>query len=82
MDRQDVYKIIDNEREFQDTKWRHRPALPVADELLIMHSYFNRAMFAYIGVMGETLALDKIRKVVAIGIRCLENNEKSNKVRR
>jgi len=82
MDREDVYKIINNERDYQDKKWKHRPELPVADELLLMHSYLNRAINSYIGVMGERLSLDRIRKVVAIGIRCLENHEDSDKVRR
>jgi len=82
MDRKDIYKIIDNERDYQDKKWGYRPSLPVADELLIMRSYFNKAMDAYVGVMGERMSLDRIRKVVAIGIRCLENHESSEKIRR
>ena len=82
MDREDVYKLIDNERNYQESKWKHRPLLPVADELLIMNNYLNKAMNSYVGAMGEKIALDRIRKVVAVGIRCLENHEKSDKVRR
>ena len=82
MDRKNIYKIIDNERDYQDKKWGHRPLLPVADELLIMRNYLNKAVDGYVGVMGERLSLDRIRKVVAIGVRCLENHEDSKKIRR
>jgi len=82
MDRQNVYKIIDNERNYQEDKWKHRPVSSVSEELLLLHDYINRAMNSYVGVMGERLALDRIRKVAAIGIRCLENHEHSNMIRR
>jgi hypothetical protein len=82
MDREDVYGLIDDERTFQETKWRHRPTLPVADELLIMRAYINKAMNSYVGVVGEKVALDQVRKVVATGVRCLENHGDVEKVRR
>lgn len=82
MDRKDVYKLIDNERVFQETKWKHRPTLPVADELLIMRVYIDKAMNSYVGVVGEKVALDQVRKVVATGVRCLESHGDMEKVRR
>lgn len=82
MDRKDVYKVIDNEREFQETRWKNRPTLPVADELLIMYNYMNKAMKSYVGVAGEKIALDQIRKVVATGVRCLESHGKRDMIRR
>lgn len=82
MDREDVYKIIDNERTFQETKWRNRPTLPVADELLIMRNYINKAMDSYVGAVGKRIAIDQIRKVIATGVRCLENHGKNDMIRR
>lgn len=82
MDRDEVYKIIDNERTFQETKWKARPTLPVSDELLIMRNYIKKAMNSYVGVAGEKIAIDQIRKVVATGVRCLENHARFNKIRR
>lgn len=82
MDRKDVYKLIDDERRFQEAKWQHRPTLPVADELLIMRTYINKAMNSYVGVVGEKVAVDQVRKVIATGVRCLENHGCMEKVRR
>jgi len=82
MDREDVYKIIDNERDYQKDKWNHRPELSIAGELLVMRNYINKALDAYVGVMGERLALDRIRKVAATGVRCLEHHENSKLIRR
>lgn len=72
MEREKVYKIIDNEREYQDKKWINQRS--VAEELLIMKNFLDKAQASYVGVLGESVALDQVRKVVAIGIRCMENN--------
>ncbi len=72
MEREKVYKIIDNEREYQNEKWSKQRS--VAEELLIMQKFLDKAKNSYVGVLGESVALDQIRKVVAIGVRCMENN--------
>ncbi len=72
MEREKVYKIIDNEREYQNEKWLKQRS--VAEELLIMQNFLDKAKASYVGVLGESVALDQVRKVVAIGVRCMENN--------
>ena len=56
----------------QDKKWINQRS--VAEELLIMKNFLDKAQASYVGVLGESVALDQVRKVVAIGIRCMENN--------
>ena len=72
MEREKVYKIIDNEREYQNEKWLKQRS--VAEELLIMQKFLDKAKNSYVSALGESVALDQIRKVVAIGVRCMENN--------
>ncbi len=72
MERENVYKIIDNEREYQDEKWPKQRS--VAEELLIMQTFLDKARTSYASALGEGVALDQIRKVVAIGVRCMENH--------
>lgn len=72
MERKNVYKIIDNEREYQNEKWSKQRS--VAEELLIMQNFLDKARVSYVGVLGESVAIDQVRKVVAIGVRCMENH--------
>jgi len=72
MERENVYKLIDNEREYQDEKWPNQRS--VAEELLIMQKFLDKSRTSYTSVLGQSVALDQIRKVVAIGVRCLENH--------
>ncbi len=75
MEREKVYKIIDNEREYQDKKWLKQRS--VAGELLIMKNFLDKAQASYVSALGENVALDQVRKVVAIGVRCMENHSNS-----
>jgi hypothetical protein len=76
MKRADVYGVIDDERDYQDTlgadrtDGRHHN---VAEELVIMRVYLNRAFDAWVSNPGDQKALEQIKKVVATGVRTMEN---------
>jgi hypothetical protein len=82
MDRADVYKVIDGERNYQDATWNenttasngvHTPA----EFLLIMEHYMSEArrMYCTASEPGATdRMLDRMRCVVGLGIACFEQN--------
>jgi hypothetical protein len=78
-----VMDKIKTEREYQDScvsKYfayhGKRDAIdfsrPVPAEILMMRHYLDEAAGQWTHQSGDDPALDKIRKVVAMGIRCLE----------
>lgn len=76
-----VYQCIDGERYFQEEQTLRPdrpdmiPNLSVGDHLLAMEENLQRARLAwYSGSTPHRGALDFIRKVTALGVRCLENN--------
>lgn len=78
MDRKKVYEAIDKERNYQDilvTGFRHNKAdKAVPAELVLMQVYLNKAANDFVDYKGDEKALHQIRKVVALGVRCLENH--------
>jgi len=73
MDRKKVYRLIDNEREYQDSKWRGREEVSISTEILIMQEHLNKAKKNHVSFnFNRSLTLDQIRKIVAVGVRCLE----------
>lgn len=78
MDRKDVYELIDLERDYQDKLGSDRTdgrIHNVAEEILLMESYLNRAREAWVNNAGDEHALAGIIKVVAIGVRAWERNQ-------
>lgn len=76
MQRSEVYKLIDGEREYQDNerdKWDHQGLPTVEAEILMMEEYMLKARTAWVNHYNEETSLDIIRKVVGMGVRCLEN---------
>lgn len=78
--RSDIYKIIDEEREYQDkmhpdTK-HHAATSSMPAHLLIMEQYLLAARAGWVNYRGVATAeaLDQLRKVVALGVRCMEFN--------
>ena len=69
MKRQEVYEQIDKERDHQDLK--HNKSEEIPAELLLMEVYLEKAQFDWAYKMNS---LHQIRKVVALGIRCLETH--------
>jgi len=75
MDRKKVYGLIDNEREYQNCKWKDRGEVSIATEILIMQEHLDKAKKNHISLnFSGRLALDQIRKIVAVGVRCLETH--------
>lgn len=77
MNQTEVFKIVDGERTYQEslgsdrTDGRNRT---VGDELVLMDVYLRRAFDAWADYAGDTAALEQIRKVAAIAVRCMENH--------
>jgi len=69
MTRKEVYELIDKERDYQDGRHEKNESIPA--ELVIMHIYLEQALDAW---TYKDDARCQIRKVVALGIRCLENH--------
>ncbi len=77
MKREDVYKVIDSERDYQDTKWggaEHDSKHSVGDFLVYMRNYLTQAEKAYSTELDATGALNALRKVTALGVACMEHN--------
>jgi hypothetical protein len=79
--REKVYKVIDGEREYQNSLPRTRcvsnhdgTGLSVGDHLALMREYLRRAETAFADNPGNNAALDVIRKVTGIGVRCMEEH--------
>ncbi len=88
MIRQEVYKLIDREREYQkfwDEKRKTEPCgggaqlldkdKPVESWILWMEQYLSLAREAATKSINKIAALENIRKVVAMGVACMEYNE-------
>lgn len=79
MERKEVYRIIDNERKYQDTvrrrnenETRKDDQKSVADFILYMEHTLNKAKTA-IYTLNETEALALIRKITALGVAAGES---------
>jgi hypothetical protein len=79
MIREDVYKLIDGERDYQDklgpdrrdpTEVNHS----VGDYLVMLSTYLRRAQDDWTNYPGVYEALDEIRKIGAIAVRCIEEH--------
>jgi hypothetical protein len=76
MDRKDVYAFIDKERTYQDAKWGTIQQHPheVGSWLLIMDQLLADARQEWTRGPGDYGALDELRKVVAVGVACMEQH--------
>ena len=74
--RQQVFSAINGERAFQDRKWGPLEEHPheVGAWLTIMRQLLNDAERAYMTQSGDAGALDELRKVVSVGVACMEQH--------
>lgn len=80
MKREEVYKLINGERDYQDqltdirnwTEKERNPAQSVGDFLTLLDVYVQRAQVEYADKAGNISALDVIRKVAGIAVFCME----------
>lgn len=76
MNQQEVFKIIADEREYQDLKWGSfaRHGHEVGAWITLMRKHLNDAEVAWSSSAGDYDALDHIRKVAAIAVACGEQH--------
>ena len=77
MKREDVYKLIDGERDYQDSKFpgpEGNAATPVANWILYIRQHVGRAS-DQIYWLDKDAALEDIRKIAALAIACMEYND-------
>ena len=76
MKREDVYKVIDKERDYQDAKWGgldHDTEHSVGDWIIYMEYYLNKAKVSYsTSFYTDKPTLNELRKVIALGIAGFE----------
>jgi len=76
--RDEVYAAIDGERDYQDslreTGQFANLTHPVAAEILMLESYVARARASWVDNKGVEPALQMIRKVAGIAVRCMETH--------
>lgn len=72
-----VFDRLRDEREYQDSfvdKYSHKGNPSVEAEILMMEEYLALARSAWVKTKGDDAALDILRKVAGIAIRCFENH--------
>ncbi len=81
MNRSEVYRLIDGERDYQDQMIKPDPSrtnvqgLHSVGEFLVMaDTYLDRAKRGWTEEAGDHVALDNIRKLAAICVTCMEQN--------
>jgi len=79
MERTNVYRLIDGEREYQESLPLHQDKkqqrnTPIASWLIYMEEQIREAKFAIYNLNGDG-ALEHIRKATAIGVACMEHND-------
>ena len=77
MEQARVYEIISEERTYQDEMakiWNNNGKATVEAEILMMEKYLHDARVAWTTKVGDEPALDILRKIVAMGVRCFENH--------
>ena len=79
----DIIEIIDSEVEYAKNLWETKPRdeRPLKDAeksvefwILHIHRYIDQAVIGTYGT-DKTPALEAIRKIAALAVRCMENNE-------
>lgn len=78
MERKDVYKLIDGEREYQASKGERSiesdAEHSVADWVVYLEYQIQQAK-RQVYMLDKNAALVHIRKVAALAVACMENNE-------
>lgn len=82
MDRQEVYKLIDGERDYQNERWgsemetyqQHDKEHSVAEWITFVRYHLRKAE-EEIYLLQPRAALDQIRKIAGLTVACMENND-------
>jgi hypothetical protein len=71
--RQEVYKAIDSERDYQEAKWGGH-SHEVGAYITMLRTYISRADEAWTSNNGDDAALEMVRKVASIAVHCMEEH--------
>lgn len=82
MTRTEVFKALDTERDYQLRRWGYRQGdstmkeatHSVGEFLVYMQDYLTEAFHEASRAPGDATAIEVMRKVVALGIACFEQN--------
>lgn len=75
MDRDEVFAILSEERDYQDQKWpKPKHTHEVAAYLVFMQGFLTKAIAAISIEDGDRGGLNYLRKVTALGVACMEEN--------
>lgn len=77
MNRKEVYKLIDGERDYQDILPETRTdgnQRSVGDYITMMGYYYNKMVEAWTQNPGDEQALDVMRKIGGIAVHCMEDH--------
>lgn len=86
MTREQVYAALDSEREYQDFRWQNPEHAnhSIEEWIVYMEAYLNKVKHDCTFVEGRSNSskevTDGMRKVVALGVACLEQNGCENRV--
>lgn len=74
MNRDEVYAVIDGEREYQGFKWGsgHDIQHTIGDWIVYIRHHLNEAERAHATCTDDIETLNQLRKVVALGVACFE----------
>lgn len=75
--RQNVYKAIDSEREYQNNLGPERTNChdhEVGEYITMLQFYQNELISAWTKNPGDEAALHSIRKIAGIAVRCMEDH--------
>lgn len=77
--RSEVYRAIDSERAYQDSVVKNKygnetEGHPVAAEILMIEEYAVRARKEWTDRKGDEAALNTVRKIAGLCVRCLEHH--------
>jgi hypothetical protein len=80
-EREEVYRAIDSEREYQKKRWGSQHGIDsgtnghsVDEFSLYMLSYSQELATLAATTRGDALKLDFVRKVTALGVACMEQH--------
>jgi hypothetical protein len=75
IDRQEIFEVIEDERIYQDNKWKKpQHSHSVTEYLVFISHYVNDAMKKVSTMDGEKEALPNIRKIAALAVAAMEEN--------
>lgn len=77
--RTETYNVLDGERTYQESLHKKPGQHPISlpGELILLRVYLRKAEEAYavtFGDPGEKPTMNVMRKITAIGLRCMENH--------